>query len=142
MKPSVEVHAASVTIMSTGASMENTMLFPRAAFPFLVLVVTTMLLPAVLMPTAAQAALNNDDLYCYVVGTPPNEDIECDEVGNLRAQCKLMDAKPGELEVCDDVNAKLIMPMSLSGVGDGGGTPGKSLTPPGLGFTTTPSRLN
>jgi len=118
------------------------MLLSRNASPLPLLVAITMLLPAFLMPTAAQASLNNDDLYCYIVGTPPNEDIECDTVGNLRAQCKHMGAKPGELEVCDDVNAMLVGPTSLTGASDGGSEPGRSLTPPGLGFTTGGAPVN
>jgi hypothetical protein len=125
--------------------MEDTMLSPRASLLSL-FAATTMLLPAYLMPTAAQAALNDDDLICYIVGTPPNEDIECDEVGRLKAQCDLMGAKPGEIEVCDDARNLFIAPLSLSGSstdGGGGGTvPGGPHTPSGIGFTSGKPTLN
>lgn len=118
------------------------MLSPRASLINL-LFATTMLLPALALPTTAQAALNDDDLYCYVTGSPPNEDIECETAGSLRAQCDLMEAKPGEIEECDDVRTMLITPLSLTGSSEGGGTvPGGSHTPPGLGFSIGTPTLN
>jgi hypothetical protein len=125
--------------------MEDTM--PRFcnASPLSLLAAITMLLPAFFMPTVAHAALNDDDLICYIVGTPPNEDIECDEVGRIKAQCDLMDAQPGEIEVCDDARTMLITPLSLTGSTDGGGggaVPGGSHTPSGLGFTSGKPALN
>lgn len=111
----------------------------RLAHAAALLIAATAFAPLAGVSATSQAAAADDDLYCYeVTDSNGNTDIQCDEVGKLKAECDLMEMKPGDNEECDDVRRMLIIPMGLTTGPDGSGGPtvGRRTLTPILGLTT------
>ena len=110
---------------------------PTAAW----LITTSLLAPLTTLPTPALAGLNDDDLYCEEVLVNGEIDIVCDTVGNIRLECRVYD-EGNTTERCQDVNRKLVTPLSLTAGDSGGdGRPGGPLTHD-LDLTTGVTPLN